>query len=82
MSDYTIAAWAIVILAELSLASVAVNVIGLWRRRGRNAERPPTGLVRRIKAVTDKARVVRDLYQRITGDSGTETPALLDGPRI
>jgi chromosome segregation ATPase len=36
------------------------------------------GLVRRIKAITEKAPLIRDLYHRITSDSGAETPAFLD----
>jgi hypothetical protein len=78
MSDYTIAAWAIVILAELLLASVAVNVVGVRRRWWTKAGGPPADLVRRIKAITAKAPVVRGLYHRITSDSGAETPAFLD----
>jgi hypothetical protein len=72
------AAGAIVILAELLLASVAVNVVGAWRHWWTKAGGPPAGLVRRIKAITEKAPVIRDLYHRITSDSGAETPAFLD----
>jgi chromosome segregation ATPase len=78
MSDYALAAWSIVILADLLLISLVVNIVLLRRRRSRQVGGPPPHMGRLIESVTGKARAVRDLYRRVIDNSDADMLPLLE----
>jgi chromosome segregation ATPase len=78
MHDYALAAWSIVILADLLIISVVVNIVVLRRRRSRQGGGPPPSLVQLIESVSEKSRGVKDLYRRVIGNSEADMSPLLE----